>query len=178
MNQNNFREFFLFKNTFGKENTKILFWGAIVFCIPIIFSEQLIAGTIVNLLLIKSAFDYKTKKVFLLALVPSTATFLTGFIFGSLTEQLLLLIPFIWMGNLVLMFFTRKVFEKKKNRNNVSKKLFFIPVIKTALLFVSTVVLFAFGLVPLAFLTIFGAIQLFTGEAGAIIFTFLQIRKK
>ncbi|MEI7961939.1 MAG: hypothetical protein WCI04_06405, partial [archaeon] len=87
---------------FDKNELKLgALFGLALFTIPFIIANQLIVGTLVNAILIKSAIDFKSKKVFLLSIIPSIAAFLAGILFGNLTHQVLLMLPFIWVGNIV-----------------------------------------------------------------------------
>jgi hypothetical protein len=158
---------YLFENIFSKENKELLLFALIIFTIPLIVTNQLIVGTIVNAFLIKSAIDYKSKKVFLLSLIPSIAVISGGIIFGNLSSAVLFVLPAIWLGNFSLMYLMRKIFVEKKVHFLISSIL--SASVKTILLFSFTFVLFSTSLVPALFLTTFGLIQFFTAVSGAVI---------
>ncbi|MDD3084180.1 MAG: hypothetical protein PHP82_04095 [Candidatus ainarchaeum sp.] len=167
-----FEEVFSFKlqQFFSKENQELLVFGFLLFTLPMLISNQLILGTIVNALLIKLSISYKSKKVFLFSFLPSFAVITSGILFGVLNQYLVFMIPIIWFGNLSLMVFLKKFFVKMK-------KVFFLSVIfsgaiKTILIFSGAFFLFNFGLIPVSFLTIFGVTQFFTVLSGAIIVKF------
>lgn len=168
-NQNiHLRKNVYFTNTiFSKENKELVLFALLVFTTPLIVTNQLIVGTIVNALLIKSAIDYKSKKVFLLSLVPSAAVILGGILFTNLTSQVLLVLPFIWLSNFSLMFLMRKIFVQKKVNYLIASVI--SASVKTILLFSFTFVLFSNALVPALFLTTFGLNQFLTAMSGAII---------
>ncbi|MFA5931031.1 MAG: hypothetical protein WC821_01835 [archaeon] len=158
-------------NYFGgilkNENKELLVYLLALFTIPLLPLNQLIVGTLVNALLIKSAIDYNTKKVFLLALVPSIAVITGGILFGNLTPQLLLILPAIWISNFTLMFFTRSFHKKAKM--DFFKSAILSSTIKTTILFIVSIILFTLNLVPVIFLTMFGIIQFVTAISGAIV---------
>ncbi|HNV01596.1 MAG TPA: hypothetical protein PKK60_04175 [archaeon] len=157
-----------FSNTiFSKENKELLLFVLLVFTTPLIVTNQLIVGTIVNALLIKSAIDYKSKKVFLLSLIPSIAVILGGILFTNLTPQVLFVLPFIWLGNFSLMFLMRKIFVQNKVNYLISSIV--SASVKTILLFSFTFILFSASLVPIVFLTTFGLNQFLTAMSGSII---------
>jgi hypothetical protein len=159
--------FFLDIFSFGRENKEIMLYALALFIIPFISMNQLIVGTLVNAVLINSAITCKTKKVFLLAIIPSIAAFSAGILFANLTPQLLLMLPFIWIGNFVLMYLAQIIISMQKKNYFVGATLG--ATAKTLLLFFSAELLFTQALVPVLFLTAFGAIQFITAISGAIL---------
>jgi len=158
---------YLFGLNFENENKLILLYALGLFIFPFIITQQLILGTLVNALLIKSSTETKSNKVLLLSIVPSVAVLASGYVFGALNSQMLYMLPFIWVGNLVLMLLMRNLFTQ-------SKKNYFVSAIigasaKTIFIFSVVVLLFTQSLVPVLFLTAFGVIQLITAIAGATI---------
>lgn len=173
----NNKEIFLTKtnNKYILDLLDIFVSGAILFTTPIFLQNQLIVGVIVNALLIRCALKHTTKKLLLVALIPSFGALTSGVLLGTNTSFLALMIPFVWIGNLSIALVTKKLFiEKKMN--------YFIAtisgaIIKTILLFVSAFILLQFSLVPTAFLTVFGINQLLTAIGGAII-VFISLMPK
>jgi len=157
----------LHANFLSTENKTLFSYGLILFLIPLFPLHQLIIGTIVNALLIKSAISMKTKNVFFLALIPSIAVATGGLLFSGLTSAMIYMLPFIWAGNVVLMLFMRKMFMHKK-RNYLLASLAGATA-KTALLFTAAFVLLAYSFGPVLFLTAFGIIQFVTAIAGAVL---------
>ncbi len=148
--------------------TKVLFLYSLgLFIFPFLITQQLILGTLINAFLIKSSIDYKSKKVLFLSVVPSIAVLASGYVFGSLTYHVIYMLPFIWVGNLVLMLIMRKLFV------NSGKNYLFSALIgagtKSILLFGIAFVLMTYTLVPALFLTAFGIVQFVTAMAGAIV---------
>jgi len=160
------------QNLFGHENKNREKWELLLYCtflfgVPFFATQQLIVGTIVNALLIKASINHQAKKVIFLCALPSISVLLSGFIFGSLTPQVLWMLPFIWLGNFVIVLATRKLFVEKK-RNFFASTLAGATA-KTALLFTAAFALLQFSLVPAAFLLAFGIMQFITAESGAVI---------
>lgn len=166
-----------FHSHLGYSWKHMMLYGLVLFMVPFLSANQLIVGTIVNALLIHSAITMKSKKVFVLSVVPSIAAFSAGFIFGGLTHQVILMMPFIWAGNALMMLLVRRFFVRNK------KEFFYSNLIggtaKTALLFCAAIVLFVFGLAPAIVLTAFGIMQFITAQAGgAVVATVVYAKRE
>jgi len=157
----------LHNNILIKENKELFLYAVALFVMPLFPLNQLVAGTIINALLIKTAITYKSKKVFLLSVIPSTAALAGGFLFSNLANQLLLMLPFIWLGNLAIMFLMKNLYLKKHKEFFYSA--LFSGTAKTILLFSAAALLLSQSLVPALFLTMFGVSQFITVEAGAVL---------
>ncbi len=144
----------------------LLAFGLLI--VPMVLGNQLIIGTIVNALLIGAAIKFKTKKVLILSLIPSIAAFSAGILFGNLTHTVILMMPFIWAGNILLMMIVRKL------NVEIGKNYFYTILAgatgKTILLFSIAFTLFAFSLVPVIVLTAFGILQFATAISGGILY--------
>jgi len=163
---------FSFNELFIKENKNLLLFALVLFTLPLLPLNQLIVGIIVNALLIKSAISFKSNKFFILSIIPSLAVFLGGVLFANITSQIILMLPFIWISNFVLMFLTKKLIVQRKKEYFSSTLI--ASSLKTIVLFSSAFVLFYFGLVPVLFLTMFGVMQFITAESGVVLVYFLQ----
>ncbi len=149
-------------------NEKVFFaYILALFLLPLLPLTQLITGTLVNALLIKSAISVKTKKVYFLTIIPSIAAFSAGILFGNLTHQLIIMMPFIWLGNFILMHLMRKIFVNKRKDFFYSN--LFASGAKTLALFIPAVILFSFSIVPVIALSAFGIMQFITAQAGGVI---------
>ncbi|MEK6958612.1 MAG: hypothetical protein AABW59_01060 [archaeon] len=166
---------FLFKESTWHETLKLSLYAVFLFATPLILSHQLIVGVIVNAILIKAALNHKTKKVFILALIPSLGAIASGLIFGASTTQLVYLLPFIWVGNIILMHLMRKLFMEGTVRYFSTSII--AALAKTFFLFFSAMILFTFGLIPQSFLAAFSIVQLATALAGAAIVGFARVKK-
>ena len=163
------------KNKEFDEVIRFSSYGILLFLIPIFLSHQLLAGIIVNALLIRTALDHSLKKVAVLCLIPSLAVLFSGFIFGNLTSYLIYILPFIWISNFIIAYVSKKLFIEQKKNYFFSTSM--ATIAKTVFLFLCITGLFLFGLVPALFLSAFGIMQLVTAESGALIVGFLKLRK-
>lgn len=159
-----------YKTVFKSENQLLLVLAFAVFFIPIIlghiktFPNQIIVGSLVNFLLASSAMYLNFKKSLAVILLPAIAAVLTGIIFGSFTVFLVYLVPFIWIGNALFVYFI-------KNFNLVNKMNYFLSVlgsaiIKSIFIFTATLALVLAGIVPEIFLIPMGLVQFVTAVIG------------
>lgn len=171
-----------FENNFSfdlvnkQENKFLILASLFLFTLPLLPLNQLIVGTIVNAILIKYSITFKSKKVFLLSIIPSTAVLVGGILFSNLTLQIALMLPFIWGANFILMILTRKLFIKEKKNYFLSTSA--SAAVKTIVLFLAAFVLFYLGAIPLVFLTMFGVMQFITAESGAVMVYLLGFIRK
>jgi len=150
------------------ELSRVLVFTAIsivAFFVPFAFGHpQWLVGTIVNACLFASAIFLPKKYFIPLAVLPSLGVLARGLIFGPFTFFLIYFLPFIWLGNLVLILVFRKT-------NFVVASF-----AKFLFLFIIANLYFKFSIVPAAFLTAMGFNQLATALAGgAIIFLILKL---
>lgn len=140
---------------------------ATAFFIPLFISgPQLLTGSIVNTLLFLYISQHSSsQKLVPILILPSIGAVLNGILFGKFTMFLLYFLPFIWVGNYLLV----KVFK-----NLFVKNTFFVAVlgsalIKFAFLFSTAYLLILMKIVPLIFLQLMGILQLYTAIIGGII---------
>jgi len=126
--------------------------------------NQIIVGTVVNSLLFFTASNIEKRYHWLVAVFPSILALFQGFLFGSFTIFLAYFLPFIWVGNYLLM----TVSEKFKKNSNIA--LFVSPVVKSLFLFSIAFILVNTHFVPRIFLTSMGIFQLLTAVFGGILF--------
>ena len=157
------------------QNSLVVFYGLLLFLTPIFLTHQLVAGTIVNALLIHAGLNFSLKRFLPLCILPSIGVILSGFLFGNLTSALLFVLPFIWVSNFLIVFLTKKLFIEKNNNYFLSTTI--ASMTKTIFLFISVSILFLLGFVPIVFLTAFGLFQFITAESGAILIGFLKLTK-
>ncbi len=151
-------------------------YSMIAFLTPIFLAHsQFMLGAIVNSMLITGALYTRGKSLLPLIFLPSLGVLTKGVLFGPLTIYLFLMLPFIWIGNAILIFSVKLFYLKNKKHYLVGA--LYGSILKAAFLFVSAFVLYSFGLVPVAFLTAFGVMQFITAfSAGVIIFPVNQWR--
>lgn len=141
------------------------------FFIPLLFSSpQWLIGTIVNTLLFISAERLSLKKQLPLIIFPSLGALAHGVVFGPLTIFLLYFLPFIWLGNTILV----KVMSFKLiNKWPFVCRLIIASFLKAGFLFFSAYFYISFHFVPSVFLVSMGFIQLVTAISGGIIVYFM-----
>ena len=129
---------------------------------------QWLVGTIVNTCLFLAAI-FLPKKFFIpLAIFPSLGVLARGIIFGPFTLFLVYFLPFIWLGNLILIL----VFKTLDGKSFGLKYLIFVfcaAGAKYLLLMATANIYFKFHLVPGIFLQAMGINQLLTALAGGVV---------
>lgn len=126
---------------------------------------QWFVGVIVNAFLFLSAI-FLPKKYFLpVVILPNLGVLARGLIFGSLTPFLIYFVPFIWIGNLVLILAFNYLFPKFRFIGSTIAA----SIVKFAVLFAVANLYFNFHLVPKLFLQSMGVFQLLTALAGGLI---------
>lgn len=139
----------------------------LAFTIPFFISgPQLLTGSVVNLLLFLTASYSSKKNSIIIALLPSVGALLNGLIFGKFTFYLFYFLPFIWIGNLVLM----NSFLKLKKSVPIALDIFISSFAKSGFLFTFALIFFNLKIVPSIFLTAMGVFQLVTALIGGLLF--------
>jgi len=138
----------------------------LAFLVPMIFSSpQWLIGTMVNALLFIAALKLDFKKQLPIIILPSLGALAHGVLFGPLTVFLLYFLPFIWLGNAVLVRF---VGLKPVSHWPFFYRAFIASILKFIVLFLVAYVYINLGLVPAVFLSAMGLIQLLTAIMGAM----------
>ena len=139
----------------------------LAFLIPFLISgPQLLIGSLVNCFLILSTKFIDKKNHLIIAVLPSIAAVLNGLVFGKFTSFLVFFLPFIWIGNFVLI----KSIIYLKNKWPMPLSIVISIILKTIIIYFSAVVYFKLNVVPEIFLTAMGAFQLITGVIGGMMF--------
>ncbi|MCX6709702.1 MAG: hypothetical protein NTV63_01965, partial [Candidatus Woesearchaeota archaeon] len=127
------------------EVSELIIITAASFLIPFLIGHpQLIVGIAVNILLIESALYLKDYRLAAPIILPSIGALLRAALFGGLTKYLVFMLPFIWIGNSILVFAVKEL-------NLLMKKNFLLSgfsgvILKSGFLFASAYLLFRFGL--------------------------------
>lgn len=133
------------------------------FAVPfLVAGPQWLTGTLVNCFLFVASVKLARGGSRAVIILPSVAALLHGALFGPFTPFLLYFLPFIWLGNYVLVSLFASL------RRIVPS---FLAVLFSALLKAMSLYLFAalyvhFHVVPSVFLTSMGLIQLLTALVG------------
>lgn len=144
---------------------------SLAFFIPFLISgPQLLTGTLVNCLLILGIKFVDKKNHLIIAALPSVAAVLNGLVFGKFTIFLVYFLPFIWIGNFILI----KSIIYLKEKYSLSLSIILSVIFKTIVLYITALIYFKFKLVPEIFLTAMGAFQLITGVMGGMVFLFID----
>jgi len=141
--------------------------GFASFAIPFSLGyPQLLVGTIVNACLFLAAAFLPTSFIYPIIFFPSLAVLSRGLIFGPLTSFLVLMIPFFWLGNWLLVFGFRKIFTLVKN---YGLSFFVASLIKSVFLITTSFLLIKLKLLPRQFLNSMGSIQFITALLGGLL---------
>lgn len=155
----------VFASESGVEFAEFLALCFLAFMVPFIIGHpQLLVGVLVNAFLVLSALSMGMRKVGVLAALPSLGALARGALFGPFTFALVFMLPFIWIGNMALIWAVKELVAGRKI--NFLASLGAGAVFKAGFLFCSAYVLLQFGLVPALFLETMGAMQLATAVAG------------
>ena len=125
--------------------------------VPFVTSNQIITGTIVNFLL----FVTPKKYVWPVIIFPSLAVMARGIIFGPLTPFLFYFLPFIWLGNWMLV--------KLASQGHPLQGIFG----KVGILYIGANVFVIYKIAPKMFLTSMGIMQLVTAIIGGMLWIIL-----
>ncbi|MBN1385859.1 hypothetical protein JW968_02660 [Candidatus Woesearchaeota archaeon] len=150
-----------FSNTY--QIAELVIFSVLGFCIPLFIGHpQIVVGLLVNAFLISNALKLKGWKILPIILLPSLGVLSRGILFGPFTPFLLYMIPFIWIGNTLLVMAFRKL------RKSYWISLFVGVLLKSAFLFLSAYILYSLDIIPIIFLTAMGILQVITGFLGGI----------
>ena len=135
-------------------------------------NSQIIIGTIVNIALITAAINLKGwAKIIGVVTMPSIATILGGYVFGTASTYMVYMIPAIWLGNFALIY-AYKFIMLGKNKNYFLAG-FVGVIVKVAIIFAFFEILNAFGIFPEKLVSTLQAAmsttQLITAILGVII---------
>ncbi len=134
------------------------------FTIPLLLHQQLITGSIVNALLFYVASKkYTFKEILPIVLLPSVAAVINGLLFGSLTTFLVYLMPFIWLGNMSLVYVYRVL------KSQTILKIVGASLIKALILSFTIGVFFHFNIVPFRLVKAMSMLQLVTALLGGVL---------
>ncbi|MCX6738064.1 MAG: hypothetical protein NTY11_01425 [Candidatus Parcubacteria bacterium] len=148
--------------------------GAAFFA-PLLFSSpQWLIGSIVNAILFISAEKLDFKRQLPVIVLPSIGAWAHGVIFGPSTIFLLYFLPFIWLGNVVLV---RVMGLNRIKQWPFLGRIVIASILKSSVLFLVAYIYIGSQLVPKIFLTSMGAIQFITALAGGVIAYFVIGRK-
>jgi len=167
-----------YKLNYKNEFFEIVIYTIISFFLPLMIGHpQIIVGVLVNTLLITSALNIKGYKLLPVIIAPALGALSRGILFGPFTIFLLYMIPFIWIGNSILVFVFKALNLNKKTNYWIT--LLTGSITKAAFLFIIAYLLVSLKILPTLFLTTMGIFQFYTAILGGIIaFGFQWTKKK
>jgi hypothetical protein len=176
-----FKYGYLFKQDYHikniQENAELVVYSMVCFFIPFLLGHpQLLVGIVVNASLILAALNLKSFKLLPIIMIPSIGVLTKGLIFGPFTIFLVYMIPFIWIGNAILVYCFKKLnLGLGLNRWFV---LFIGSVLKAGFLFGVAYLLVKLSILPAVFLGAMGLLQVYTALLGGVLAFSVQGIKK
>lgn len=153
---------------FLQENIEMIVYSFVCFFVPFFIGyPQWIVGIVVNAALVLAALNLRSYKLLPVIMLPSLAVLSRGLIFGPFTIFLVYMIPFIWIGNFILVLTIKQLALNKKINRFVS--LGIGAVAKALFLFTAAFIMAKIGFLPAVFLTAMGIMQLYTAIAGGLL---------
>lgn len=151
----------------NKEKTQIIEMTALFFAgfmiSFLIGHPQLLVGALVNAFLIRCALSLPGYKVLPVVMAPSMGAAAKGLLFGPFTPYLVVIMPFIWIGNMILVYAFK---EYAKNKRNYFATLIVGSAAKAAFLFACASILFTASIIPAAIVSGMGIMQFITAVTG------------
>lgn len=164
----------VFKGGYESEYRTIetLFLTALGFSIPFIFGgPQILVGSLVNALLVRAALTMPAKRAIPVALAPSAGAVMHGVLFGPFSVFIVYFMPFIWTGNMILIYVYRTGL-------NYAAKVVTAATAKGVFLFAFAYLLYSMRIVPRVFLESMGIMQVITAALGGCLALILFGAKK
>jgi len=141
---------------------------SLAFLIPVFIGHpQSVVGSIINMFLVLAAIKFNKLPILGVTLLPSLGAISRGLLFGPFTHLLLYMVPFIWLGNLILVLSFTYLYKKK--RINYFVTLGIGAMSKYLLLFGSSYLLVSAKILPKLFLTSMGISQFITASIGGVL---------
>lgn len=137
---------------------------------------QILVGALVNAFLIRCALTLPNYKVLPVVMAPSIGAAARGILFGPFTPYLIPIMPFIWAGNMILVY-AFKIYAK--NKRNYWTTLLISSTIKAGFLFTAANILYTASIIPAAIVSAMGIMQATTAIiGGTIVYIQLKIEQK
>ncbi len=160
-----------------QENIEMVLYSFTCFFVPFLAGHpQFLVGTIVNAALVLAALNLRSYKILPIIIFPNVGVLTRGLIFGPFTVFLLYMVPFIWIGNSILVIAIKEL--NLKRRMNRLLSLGIGAAAKTLFLFAVAAVLVHFSVLPSVFLASMGMMQLYTALTGGLLAFGIQYAKK
>lgn len=153
---------------YAHEVARFYVYFLVGFLVPFTLGHpQLLVGAVVNATLVLTALEINSlRRLLPLLFAPSLGVLARGLIFGPFTPFLAIMLPFIWVGNAILVLGIRKLHKERGKNYWIS--LGASSVAKSGFLFSAAFALVSLSVLPEMFLTTMGAVQLLTAVSGGI----------
>ena len=166
-----------YKLEYRQELFEIALYTVVSFFLPFFVGHpQIVVGVLVNTFLITSALNVKGTKLLPVIIAPALGALSRGALFGPFTIFLVYMIPFIWIGNSILVFAFKWL--NLGNKLNRWVTLLIGSAAKAGFLFGVAYLLVSLKVLPALFLTTMGIFQLYTAILGGIVALGFQSAKK
>lgn len=161
----------------SQQYIELFSYSFISFIVPLLIGHpQFLVGTLVNAALVLTALNLRRYQLLPVIILPSLGVLSRGIIFGPFTIFLLIMIPFIWIGNSLLVFSIKEFYLRRKYNKFLSAGIGIA--FKVAFLFSMAFLLVKVDVLPVIFLTAMGLTQLYTAAAGTAVAFGIQSIKK
>ena len=166
-----------YKLSYRTELFEIAIYTIVSFFLPLMIGHpQIVVGVLVNTLLITSALNVKGYKLLPVIIAPALGALSRGILFGPFTIFLVYMIPFIWVGNAILVYAFKELNLNKKINRWIT--LVLGSLVKAAFLFAIAFIFVKSGILPQLFLTTMGIFQFYTAILGGIVALGYQTAKR
>lgn len=154
--------------SYVQENVELVIYSLLCFFAPLMIGHpQILVGVLVNAALVLNALNVRGYKLLAVIMLPSLGVLSRGLLFGPFTVFLVYMIPFIWVGNAILVYAFKK-FSVSMKLNKVFT-LIIGASMKSLFLFSMAYLFVNVGVLPVVFLTSMGVMQFYTAIAGGMV---------
>ncbi len=165
-----------YKLGYLQENVETVVYAMMCFLVSFLIAHpQFLVGTLVNGALILGALNVRSHRLLPIIIMPSLGVLSAGLVFGPLTIFLFYMIPFIWVGNFILVYAFKYFYLNKK----ISKWFTLAggAFAKAAFLFLAALTLYTLDVIPVQLLVAMGPVQLLTAVSGGVVAFIAQFAK-
>lgn len=136
------------------------------FLIPFFISgPQLLVGIVVNMVLFLFVRFFGLNRTLPLLVLPSIGAALNGVVFGMFSSYLVFFMPFIWVGNFVMVY----LYDRLRSKKGAPLAVLISALSKAFLLFLVALVFVQNKVVPQIFIQVMGMIQFATALIGGML---------
>lgn len=138
----------------------------ISFFLPFFLHDsQFVTGTLVNFLLFIAAVHFSKRNQLAVIFAPSLGTLSRNLIFGTATRSILFFLPFVWLGNYLLIY----VFSALRLKTKPMYAVGAAALAKSSVLSLTARSLVRNSFVPRLFIEVMGLNQLITATLGGLL---------